>query len=135
MLPLEESTKLGNLLWSMSTSRFFKRKYNIGCLRETQWVLGKIERGSGRCILKRIPDRSARTILPIMENHILPGSTIMTDCWASYARLDSNEFFTHLSVNHSVNFVNPEDSSINTQTIENCWMLAKKETEKDAWVA
>ena len=31
-------------------SVFFRRKYNLGRLRNTQWVFGAIERGIKKCI-------------------------------------------------------------------------------------
>lgn len=119
-----------SIVVEIDESVFFRRKYNVGRLRNTQWVLGMIERISGRCLMVRVPDRSSNTLIPIIEQFILPGSTIITDCWPSYNQLGVNEMFTHLSVNHSLNFISPEDSEINTQKIENCWMLVKKKIKK-----
>ncbi|KAG0439505.1 hypothetical protein DMUE_2388, partial [Dictyocoela muelleri] len=53
-------------------------------------------------------------------------TTIITDCWAAYNRLSEYPEFNHLTVNHSLNFLNPNDSSIHTQTIESCWGHAKR---------
>ena len=38
------------------------------------------------------------TLLPIIMQHVAPGSTIFTDGWASYLSL--NEEFQHFVVNH-----------------------------------
>jgi hypothetical protein len=48
-------------------------------------------------------------LLPIIENYILPGTTIYSDQWKAYkniSRLDNN--YTHDSVNHSRNFASPD---------------------------
>ncbi|KAG0436998.1 hypothetical protein DMUE_3932, partial [Dictyocoela muelleri] len=50
----------------------------------------------------------------------------VTDCWRAYNRLREYSDFEHLTVNHSLNFLNPDDSSIHTQTIESCWNHCKK---------
>lgn len=51
-----------------------------------------------------------------MEN-IAPGSTIKSECWKAYNELGSKGF-SHLSVNHSVNSVDPTTGAL-TNTTEN----------------
>jgi transposase-like protein len=85
-----------------------------------------IERKSGKCVLLQVKKRSSEVLIPLIQAHVLPGSTIITDCWSSYNQLGNIDIYTHLRVNHSYNFLNPEDSEINTQKIENCWIHAKK---------
>lgn len=46
-------------------------------------------------------------------------STIITDCWRGYNGL-SEEGFEHLTVNHSLNFVN-EETGADTNKIESQW--------------
>ena len=53
----------------------------------------------------------------------------MSDCWKSYDCLEANGF-SHYKVNHSENFVNPDDSNIHTQNIENRWNWVKKFIKK-----
>lgn len=55
-----------------------KRKYNRGHL-VGQWVFGGIERGTNRCFL--IPVERRDTLLKIIEEWILPGTTVISDCW------------------------------------------------------
>ncbi len=52
------------------------------------------------------------------------GSTIYTDCFKSYSRLNSY-FANHLTVNHSLNFVDSENG-VHTNTIEGNWAGVKR---------
>lgn len=99
-----------------------KRKYNRGRLvANQQWVFGGVERGTGHCFLVPIERKDADTLLPIITEHILPETTIMSDSWAAYGGIERlGCFFRHLTVNHSVNFVDP-DTGAHTQTIEGTW--------------
>ena len=69
-------------------------------------------------------DRSAATLIPIIEQYIKPGTTILSDEWATYHSIP-NTSITHLTVNHSIQFVVPA-TDIHTQTIESTWGQAKK---------
>ena len=58
---------------------------------------------------KCVADRTANTLASVISENILPGTTVISDCWKAYSSLNS-EGFSHLTVNHSVNFVNPKTS-------------------------
>ncbi|KFD50732.1 hypothetical protein M513_08388 [Trichuris suis] len=62
---------------------------------------------------------------PLIRQYIIPGTTVMTDCWAGYRSL-SREDYTHLTVNHSINFVHPDDPEVHTQTVESLWAQVKR---------
>ncbi|KAG0441466.1 hypothetical protein DMUE_1036 [Dictyocoela muelleri] len=63
----------------------------------------------------------------IIYENILPGSIIITDQWRAYSSaLQESTVFEHRQINHSLNFVDPEDYSIHTQTIEGLWGLMKR---------
>ena len=64
-----------------------------------------------------------------IRNYILPGTTIVSDCWKAYKFLDECDGYEHLSVNHSKNFINP-DNYANTQTIERMWLELKQINKK-----
>ena len=51
------------------------------------------------------------------------GTTIISDCWRSYDCLNEEDF-EHLTVNHSLNFVDPETGA-HTQNIESLWWQIK----------
>ena len=101
-------------------SKFMHRKYHRGRYHEGHWVLGLIERSTNNCVMVPVNDRSERTLIPIINNHVLPGTRIITDSWRSY-----NAVQNHVSVNHSVSFVNPIDRTIHTNTIEGNWSNVK----------
>lgn len=104
-----------------------KRKYNVGRVIEGQWVFGGVERSNdkttgtvSRFFVEAIPKRTVTELLKIIERRIVPGTTIVTDMWRSYKCLKKRGF-NHLSVNHSQNFVNPENPTAHTQTVERMW--------------
>jgi hypothetical protein len=109
-------------------SVYHKRKYNVGEYRPTQWVLGGVDRKSKVCFLRAVPDCTAATLLPILEELILPGSRVITDGWAAYADIlgIGGGVFSHDVIIHAHNFVNPVDSSVHTQRIEGLWKDVKK---------
>lgn len=66
-----------------------------------------------------VPNRCTETLLPIIRQYVAAGSIIYTDRWRAYNAL-CNENYTHLTVNHAANFVDPE-SGAHMQNIERLW--------------
>ncbi|KFD47379.1 hypothetical protein M513_11742 [Trichuris suis] len=54
-----------------------------------------------------------------------PGTTVISDCWGGYRRL-SREDYTHLRMNHSINFLHPDDPEVHTQSVESLWAQVKR---------
>uniref|UniRef100_A0A915JNK7 ISXO2-like transposase domain-containing protein n=1 Tax=Romanomermis culicivorax TaxID=13658 RepID=A0A915JNK7_ROMCU len=104
-------------------SKFGKRKYHRGHHVDGVWVFGRYERGTGRVFMVPVEDRSTSTLLPIIQEWIKPGTTIHSDLWKAYNCLE-DEGFHHLSVNHSLNFKDPE-TGVHTNAIESSWRAAK----------
>lgn len=71
---------------------------------KVQWVFCGVEMGSGRTFLVGIHERSAETIIGLIKQFILPGTTIISDCLTAYNSL-RDEGYTHFTVNHSIMFV------------------------------
>ena len=87
------------------------------------WALGALERGTLRCFLQRIyGPRSRENLLPILQQWILPGTTIVSDKWTAYIELDMHleNCAQHYTVNHSTNFVDPITGQ-HTQGVESLW--------------
>ena len=81
-----------------------------------------------RALALTIPDKKATTLLPIIQDNVVPGSLVFTDEHKSYSGL-SKLGFKHLTVCHKKMFVNKE-SGAHTQNVEsfnNCMKCAIKE--------
>ena len=75
--------------------------------------------------METVPDRTAATLLPIIQAHILPGTTIHSDQWRAYQNVQSlPNVSQYRTVNHSVNFVDPQTGT-HTQNIESYWARVK----------
>lgn len=125
-------------------AKFGHTKYHRGRKVKGQWVFGGYERGSKRIFIEPVKDRTTETLLEIIHRRVKPGTTIISDCWPSYNCLSregkyNNEFhtplhlrktihkglflsigYTHLTVNHQLNFVDPITRA-NTQSVERTW--------------
>jgi hypothetical protein len=85
-----------------------------------------VGRGSRKAKLVIVPNRSRETLETIIRSTILPGLRIISDKWAAYGFLNDDPDYIYSNVNHSENFVDPNGSSVHTQTIESCWLHCKK---------
>uniref|UniRef100_A0A0L8G779 ISXO2-like transposase domain-containing protein n=1 Tax=Octopus bimaculoides TaxID=37653 RepID=A0A0L8G779_OCTBM len=77
------------------------------------------------CFMFIVPDRSATTLLPIIENNIRLGTTIIT-----YKNIINIGHFQHLTVNHSLHFVSPTNRA-HIQYIERLWKSAKEKKRQN----
>lgn len=116
------------LVVEIDESVFCKRKYHRGRRRDHTWVLGAIERHSGRCFLVPVADRTANTLNQVILRYILPGSRIISDGWAGYNQVSTlaNGVYMHDIVIHEENFVSPNDYEIHTQNVEGMWARVKR---------
>ena len=105
-------------------SKFGKHKYNKGRLVEGQWVLGGICREDKKIFLIPVPSHDKETLIPLLIERIRPGSIIYSDCWKSYDCLDQHDF-SHLTVNHSLNFVDSV-TGCHTQNVESMLWSVKR---------
>ena len=106
---------------------FFHRKYHKGRFWRGKWVVGILERNSGRCWMEVVVRRNAATLEQIITDHVLPGTIIVIDGWAGYDNIERiNNGVHHEVVVHAHNFVDPHHAEVNTQAIEGLWMQAKR---------
>jgi hypothetical protein len=119
------SQKIGgpNKIVEIDESKFGRRKYNRGHPIKGQWVFGGVERESGRTFFVPVPDRFAETLLAVICDWTVPGTTVISDCWGAYYDLEEHGY-PHLTVNHSIGFVDPV-SGAHTNTIESHWRHLK----------
>jgi len=88
-------------------------------------VFGLLKRG-GKVYTKIIPNAKAATLMPIMQERIMPDSVVYTDCLSSYNVLDVS-CFKHYRINHSELFANRRN---HINGIENFWNQAKRHLRK-----
>ncbi|GFU43551.1 DDE_Tnp_IS1595 domain-containing protein [Trichonephila clavipes] len=75
-------------------------------------------------VFRVVERRTKEELLCVIKEWVLPGSTIVSDCWKAYKCL-SDEGFKHLEVNHSVCFKDP-DTGAHTNSIEGTWSAIKR---------
>ncbi|XP_068242337.1 uncharacterized protein [Palaemon carinicauda] len=122
---LRRSKKIGghNYTVEIDESKFGKRKYNVGRVIDGQWVFGGICQESREFFLVPVETRDRDTLLSLIKERIEPGKTIISDCWRAYNCL-AEEGFKHLTVNHSLHFVDPQTQA-HTNTVERKWRDVK----------
>jgi transposase len=76
----------------------------------------------GKVYTAIIPDATADTLLPIIEEKVQPDSIVYTDTFRSYNALDIS-YFHHRRINHSKLFA---DKQNHINGIENFWNQAKR---------
>ena len=106
-------------------AKFRKRKYNRGRVVDGNWVLGGICRETRSIFLIKVEKRDKETLIPLIEKYVEKGSTVITDCWASYQCLNDLGY-KHETVDHSENFVDPSTGAC-TNLIENRWWCIKRQ--------
>lgn len=117
-----------NVVVELDESLMAKRKNNMGHVVSNRWVFGGICPTTQEGFLVFVERRDAATLLPLIEQHVLPGSIIHTDEWAAYNgihRINVQPPYTHQTVNHTVNFVDPVTQAC-TNHVENMWKKAKQ---------
>ena len=85
-------------------------------------VFGLLKRG-GRVYTVMIPNTQRATLLPIIEEKIVPDSVVYTDSYSVYDSLDVSEFH-HYRIDHTNTFT--EDGHNHINGIENFWSQAKR---------
>ena len=88
-------------------------------------VFGLLKRG-GKVYTQVIPDAKGKTLMPIIEEKVIPDSIVYSDCWRGYNVLDVSEF-KHFRINHSKLFA---DRKNHINGIENFWNQAKRHLRK-----
>ena len=86
-------------------------------------IVGIAKRG-GSVVAKVTPDRSGQSLLGMVKERILPGSTVFTDEFTGYDGIvHLNAGYTHRRIHHSSKVYVMGD--VHTNTIEGFWMLLK----------
>ena len=96
--------------------------------KEKPPVFGMIQR-SGDVVLTLLPNVQQKTIQPIIQGRVAPGTLLYTDEYDIYSRL-TEWGFQHRSVNHgSGEYARDEDGDgkceVHVNTMEGCWSLLR----------
>ena len=76
-----------------------------------------------------VPERTIIVIDYVISTRIAVGSILVTDAARVYDNISTRLGIEHYSVNHSVNFVSPENATINTNMIESRWAAVKQKVK------
>ena len=108
--------------------RLTKRKFHVGRGTRQFWIFGGYDRNTKQIFLCKLTERSQQIISPLIISNIRAGTTIYSDNWGAYQNISSlpvNPSYSHLTVNHAENFVDPI-SGAHTNNIECLWKNLKK---------
>jgi hypothetical protein len=109
----------------MDESKFGKRKFNRGHRVDGVWIFGGVEITESRKVFLCVVDkRDAHTLRCSILKYVRRGSIVVTDFWRGYLGLEELGY-THLRVNHSVEFVDSQTGAC-TNTIEGTWSALKR---------
>ncbi|PSN34120.1 hypothetical protein C0J52_14193 [Blattella germanica] len=72
-----------------------RRKYNRGRVVKEKWVLGIYDTSVRRGVVLFVCKRDRQTLVPLIRDYVLPGSTIYTDGWSAYTGLDSGRLHSY----------------------------------------
>ncbi|CAG2192718.1 unnamed protein product [Mytilus edulis] len=86
------------------------------------WIFGIVERSTNRIVLYPVDDRSANTLVPLIQKHVKPGSRIFSDSWAAYNTLNDIGY-EHFSVVHKTSF---KQKYVSTQTGEEVYCCTNR---------
>ena len=76
-------------------------------------------------VMVMVQRRDAATLLPIIQQHVRPGTVVWSDEWAAYRRVQQlAPVAQHSTVNHSIHFIDPT-TQVHTQNIESYWNRVK----------
>ena len=85
-------------------------------------VMGMLECG-GELVTKVVPGNSKHQLLPVVQEHVLPGTTVHTDTLRSYMALGEMGY-RHDKVNHTFEYVSK--TGFTTNALEGFWNILKR---------
>ena len=83
-----------------------RRKNHQGRMYPQIWLFCGIDTTTKNIFLAPVKKRNRERLIPIIQRHVLAGTTIVSDCWRAYDTLGELGY-TRLNVNHTQNFVDP----------------------------
>jgi transposase len=102
-----------------------KTKKHRGRSSKNKIILVGLKQRNGLFIAKVVSNVKAFTLNNLINTYVEPKSILYTDCFRGYDKVDQSKY-THKIVNHSIEYVNKEDPTIHTNTIENMWKQLRR---------
>lgn len=100
------------------------------------WIFGMVDRATNSVIMYPVSNRSKETLIPIIQRHVAPGSTIYSDGWSAYCSLNTIGY-QHFTVIHKHSFKKTYQNvetrelvEVHTNRIEGAWKHAKQHFKK-----
>jgi hypothetical protein len=115
-----------SLFIEVDENYFFRSKHHRKNDRSGQCVVGLVERDSGRCWLEMVENPDASTLECIICDHVLPGTTIVTDDWQGYNNIGQLKHGVYKHLVYANEFVDSLHPDTHIKTIEDLWMQIKK---------
>ena len=94
-------------------------------VQHNQWLSGIYDRRQHVSFIQFVHKRTAQVLLPIIEAHVTPGSTIYSDGWATYR-------YQHAVAIHEDKFVDPV-TGLHINSVEAYWSRAKQKQTRGPW--
>ena len=77
-----------------------KVKYNRDNPTTTRiWIFAMVQRSINQIVMFPVDNRDVSTLMPLIEKHVAPASSICADSWAAYLHLSELEY-EYFSVAH-----------------------------------
>ncbi|KAH7680036.1 hypothetical protein AAVH_41593, partial [Aphelenchoides avenae] len=107
---------------------FSRRKNHAGRIPPGKRTFGGVCReDTTQSFAVCVPDRTAATLLPIVRRWIKPGTRIVSDGWRAYKELANDpDYSWSWKDNDDPDFVDRDDRTIHTQTLESMWRPLKQ---------
>ena len=105
----------------------FKQHHRGRSTTHELWVFGLVDTSRTPALgyMEIVSDRTAATLLPIIQAHVAPGTIIHSDQWAAYNSVPSlPNIGSYSVVNHSLHFVDLATGT-HTQNVESYWNRVK----------
>jgi len=105
IMQTEKETQIGgpNTIVEIDETLITNRKYNQGRVLSENWVFGGICRQTKEIFIESVPDRKATNLIPLIEKHIITGTTIHSDKFLSskpvfmVSSIEINDIFSSAS--------------------------------------
>ena len=131
------------MIYNSDESLMAKRKYHVGHAVPEKWVFGMFDVHQKIGVLRFVDDRTQATLFPLIQEYVLPGSTIHSDRAAMYVNnqagvdpppshivnIPVNPPYIHTCVTHKKHFVDPI-SRTHTNHVEGFWKHAKEKNKQ-----